>query len=69
MGFLEIPSIQNESAVDDRDAVLPDWHVIAELAEEVGHVTVDRRPDLSALEVDPRLVQVRLRLLELGLGG
>src|SRR5258706_11506528 len=47
--------------VDDADLVLSHGRVIAELRQQVGHPTVDRRADLRAPEID-------LGLLALGLG-
>src|SRR5215471_17627573 len=38
--------------VDDADLVLPHGRVIAELRQQVGHPTVDRRADLRAPEID-----------------
>src|SRR5215813_8731856 len=38
--------------VDDADLVRSHGRVIAELRQQVGHPTVDRRADLRALEID-----------------
>ena len=62
--------------IDQRQLVLPDIGVVAELREQVGHPTVDRRVDFRPIEIDLRLValgvglgQVRLRAGELRIQG
>src|SRR5260370_26891489 len=58
IGLLEIAVDPERVGVDERDLVLPDIGVVAELRQQVGHIAVDRRTDLSALAVDPGLVQI-----------
>ena len=58
INLLEIAVNPERIGVDDGNYVLPNIRVVAELRQQVCHPTVDRRADLSALEVDPRLVPV-----------
>src|SRR5580704_2885332 len=67
--LLEIAVNPERVGVDEGDYILPDICIVAELREQVGHPAIDDRADLSALEVDPRLVQVCQSLLILRLGG
>ena len=66
--LLEIAVNPERIGVDDGNYILPDIRVVAKLRQQVGHPTVDRGADLSALEVDPRLALVGQRLLILRLG-
>src|SRR3984893_11123190 len=67
--LLEIAVNPERVGVDEGDYILPDIRIVAELREQVSHKAVDGGADLSALEVDPRLVQVCQGLLILRLGG
>src|SRR2546430_11582628 len=67
IGLLEIAIDPERIGIDDRDYVLADIGVVAELRQQVGDIAVNRRADLRAFEVHPRLVQVGHGLLILGL--
>src|SRR5215831_9753265 len=54
--------------VDDADLVRSHGRVVAELRQQVGHPTVDRRADLRALEIDLGLLALRLGLRKARLG-
>ena len=58
VGLLEIAVDPEGIGVDQGNQVLSDGRVIAELRQKIGHVAVDRRADLGALQIDLRLVQV-----------
>src|SRR3984893_7235785 len=48
--LLEIAVNPERVGVDEGDYILPDICIVAELREQVGHSTIDRRVDLRALE-------------------
>src|SRR5499426_3737016 len=54
--------------VDDADLVRSHGRVVAELRQQVGHPTVDRRADLRAPEIDLGLLALRLGLRKARLG-
>jgi hypothetical protein len=61
--LLEIAVNPERVGVNERDDILADIRVVTELRQEVCHPPIDGRADLSALEVDPRLVPVCQGLL------
>ena len=63
IGFFEIAVDPKGVGVDQRNQIFPDRSVVAELRQKISHVAVDRRADLGALQIDPRLIQTRYRLL------
>ncbi len=67
-GLLEIGVDPERVRIDDRKLESPDIGVVAELGGKVGDVTIDRRANLRALKIDPRLVEIRERRLVGGLG-
>ena len=54
VGFFEIAVNPIGTGVDQRDQIFADRGVITELRQQVRHIAVDRRADLSALQIDPR---------------
>src|SRR6516165_3672381 len=49
IGLLEIAVHPERVGVDERDFILPDIGVIAELRQQVGNPAIDRRADFSSL--------------------
>ena len=68
-GLLEIGVDPVQVGVDDRKLKGPDIGVVAKLGGKIGDIAVDRGPDLRALKIDARLVEIRERRLVIRLGG
>src|SRR5262249_11058660 len=56
LGLFEVAIDPERIRIHNGDLVLADTNVVAELREQIGDVAIDRGADLSALEVDPRLL-------------
>ena len=48
IGFLEVAVDPERVRIDEGDLVLPNTHVVTELGQKVGDITIDRRADLRA---------------------